>query len=157
MRLIQGQSVLRDALKTGDKSVDAMARRKLPPTDFGTRLASIRKDRGITQVQLAQTIGAQQPTISYYESNAGHPPAPVLTELARALDVSADVLLGIEQERRPAKNRSGAVPAEKRRLWKQFQLVQELSERDQRSVLRFIRALAGDKAKRTTKEASARR
>lgn len=134
-----------------------MARRKLPSTDFGSRLTSIRKDRGLTQVQLAELIGSNQPAISYYESNDGHPPAPVLAELARALDVSADVLLGIVQERRPAKSKSGAVPAEQRRLWKQFQLVQELSERDQRSVLRFIRALASDKARRATKEASVRR
>ena len=133
-----------------------MARRKLPTTNFGSRLTTIRKDRGLTQVQLAEMIGSNQPAISYYEGD-GHPPALVLAELARALDVSADVLLGIEPDRRPAKSRSNVIPTEQRRIWKQFQLVQELSERDQRSVLRFIRALAGDKAKRTTKEPSARR
>jgi transcriptional regulator with XRE-family HTH domain len=135
-----------------------MARKKLPETDFGHRLAAIRKASGMTQVELAEAIGANQPAISYYESNSGHPPAPVLAELARVLDVSADALLGLDQEKRQPRKRKNEVPKEQLRLWKQFQLVRELSERDQRSVIRLIRALAQDKKpKRGTKEANARR
>ena len=72
-----------------------MARKELPDTGFGARLASIRKSRGITQVQLAEAIDSNQPGISYYESKGGYPPAPVLTKLARALGVSTDALLGL--------------------------------------------------------------
>jgi len=133
-----------------------MARKELPDTGFGARLASIRKRRGMTQVELAEAIDSNQPGISYYESKGGYPPAPVLAQLARALNVSTDELLGIARQRPAARSSKNEVPPEKRRLWKQFQLVEELSERDQRSVLRLIRALANDQSK-GSKEGSARR
>jgi transcriptional regulator with XRE-family HTH domain len=146
--------MIQAAPKSGDTTGVDMARKKLPATDFGSRLSAFRRERGMTQVELAEAIGANQPAISYYESNSGHPPAPVLADLARALDVSADALLGLDKERRPAKpTRKNEVPAELRSLWKQFQLVRGLSERDQRSVIRLIRALsAHDNPKRGAKE-----
>lgn len=148
--------MLRASDNTDAKTASDMTRTKIPDTGFGARLASIRKRQGMTQVELAQAIGFNQPGISYYESKGGHPPAPVLTALAQALNVSTDELLGITPERRPPRKSKSEVPPEKRRLWKQFLLVERLSERDQRSVLRLIRALANDQAK-TGKERAARR
>ena len=107
------------------KTATAMARKELPDTGFGARLASIRKSRGITQVQLAEAIDSNQPGISYYESKGGYPPAPVLTKLARALGVSTDALLGLTPDRRAPRCSKNEVPPQKRRLWKQFLLVRE--------------------------------
>jgi transcriptional regulator with XRE-family HTH domain len=71
-----------------------MPRKKYGETSFGERLASLRKARGFTQVQLARTANTTQRAISYYENEAGFPPVPAVLELARALRVGTDELLG---------------------------------------------------------------
>lgn len=73
---------------------------------FGKRLAKLRKAAGYTQQQLADEIGATRRMIAYYESESQHPPANRLADLARALNVSADALLGIKPvETTPISNR----------------------------------------------------
>jgi transcriptional regulator with XRE-family HTH domain len=115
-----------------------MPRKKQPPTDFGTRLAALRKARGFTQVQLAEAIGTTQRAISYYETEAGYPPMPAVAALAQALGVSTDELMGLEQ---PQADLLQDDP-ETRRLWKKFQQVRELPEKDQRAVIRLVNSLA---------------
>ncbi len=63
---------------------------------FGRRLAALRKAAGYTQLQLAEEIGVTRRMVAYYEAESQHPPANLLIDLARALNVSADTLLGIE-------------------------------------------------------------
>jgi transcriptional regulator with XRE-family HTH domain len=65
-------------------------------SSFGKRLAKLRKAAGYTQQQLADEIGATRRMIAYYEAESQHPPANMLVDLAKALNVSADTLLGIK-------------------------------------------------------------
>ena len=98
----------------------------------------LRKARGLTQVELASAADTTQRAISYYENHASYPPAPAVIALARALRVSTDELLGVK-DRKPDPREHDA---ELRRLWKKFQRVGELPERDQRAVIRLINSLA---------------
>ena len=110
-----------------------------PASEFGRRLVELRKERGITQVELADKIGSTQRAISHYETVAEFPPANVIVDLARALGVSADQLLGLKPTRK-------ALPTDDpdvRRLWKKFQRVLDLPEKDQRAVLRLVNSLHG--------------
>jgi len=66
---------------------------------FGARLARLRKAAGYTQHQLADEIGATRRQIAYYESESEHPPANLLADLARVLNVSTDDLLGLNGSR----------------------------------------------------------
>jgi len=115
-----------------------MPRKKQPPTDFGERLAAIRKARGLTQVQLAEAASTTQRAISYYETEAGFPPMPAVIALAQVLRVSTDELMGIEE---PKSDLLQDDP-ETRRLWKKFQQVRDLPEKDQRAVIRLVNSLA---------------
>ncbi len=115
-----------------------MPRKKRIDTDFGERLVALRKARGLTQVQLAEAIGSTQRAISYYENEASYPPAPVVMDLAHGLGVTTDELLGVKK---PAKAMQKAMDAETRRLWKKFQQVMTLPERDQRAVTRLLSSL----------------
>lgn len=73
---------------------------------FGKRLAKLRKAAKYTQQQLADEIGATRRMIAYYESESQYPPANRLVDLARALNISADALLGIKPvETTPVSNR----------------------------------------------------
>lgn len=58
------------------------------------RLKALRKEKHITQVQLADLIGLERSTIGKYEGNKGNLPSPeILQQLADFFDVSVDYLL----------------------------------------------------------------
>jgi transcriptional regulator with XRE-family HTH domain len=114
-----------------------MPRKKCGETSFGERLQAIRKARGLTQVQLAEAAGTTQRAISYYETEAGFPPAPAVIDLAKALKVTTDELLGVKPPRVERANDD----SEARRLWKRFQLVSALPERDQKAIIRLVNSL----------------
>jgi transcriptional regulator with XRE-family HTH domain len=116
----------------------AMPRKKYPETSFGERLQSIRKARGLTQVQLAEAAGTTQRAISYYETEAGFPPAPAVIDLARALQVTTDELLGVKT---PKAGPVRQEDPEARKQWKRFQMIATLPERDQKAVVRLIHSL----------------
>ena len=126
-----------------DLTIDAaMPRSKQPPaTEFARRLIAARTARGLTQVQLAELTRSTQRNISYYETGAGYPPATAIAELANVLDVSADQLLGLRNGRTPAARKEQDDP-QLRRLWKKFQQVARLPDKDQRAVIRLINSLA---------------
>jgi transcriptional regulator with XRE-family HTH domain len=62
---------------------------------FGSRLAQIRKAKGLTQAELGAKIGVSQRIMNHYENKAEYPPAPKIIELAGALEMSIDELLGL--------------------------------------------------------------
>lgn len=65
--------------------------------EFGERLRQLRKERKLTQQQLAELIGVKNGVISFYELGDRTPSPAVLRKLALALHVTADYLLGIER------------------------------------------------------------
>jgi len=76
-----------------------VSRFDLPPVDFGgetlgERIARIRKERALTQVQLAEKIGIIQSIVSSVESGDRRLSAEMAVRFAQALDVSMDELLG---------------------------------------------------------------
>lgn len=119
-----------------------MSRRKLQPSTengFAGRLVSIRAARELTQTQLAKKTGLTQRTISHYETGAGYPPAPTVVDLAKALQVTTDELLGAQ----PIKNaKATTMDSETKRLWTKFQQLLHLPEKDQRAVIRMVNSLS---------------
>jgi transcriptional regulator with XRE-family HTH domain len=112
---------------------------KLPPLDlgretFGERLARIRKERGYTQVELAEKVGLIQALISDYEHDKLRLHAEMVVRLAQGLGVSADELLGLKG----TKNGNGHRP--KRRVLRRIEQIEALPPRDQRPLLRTIDA-----------------
>lgn len=119
--------------------ITGMPRHKSGHSDFGDRLTAIRKARGLSQVQLAELIEASQRAVSHYENHPTAPPGPIVTKLAAALKVSTDELLGLKA----AKPKEREQDPETQRLWKKFQQMARLPEKDQRAVIRLINSLAG--------------
>lgn len=73
---------------------------QLPPLDLGNetvgeRIARLRKERGLTQVELAKKIGIGQTLITDYERGKLRLHAEMVIRFAIALDVRTDELLGI--------------------------------------------------------------
>ncbi len=113
--------------------------KKRPFSHFGQQLKAVRQARGLTQVALAKAIQSSQRVLSYYENQAKYPPAEVLIELARVLRVSIDELTGIKKTE---KVREDVVTFQ---LWKKFQKIQKLKEKDRQAILRMIDSLIDTK------------
>lgn len=101
--------------------------------DFGKRLAELRKAAGYTQLQLAAEIGVSRRVIAYYETEAENPPATFLADLAAALGLSSDELLGLKPVK--GKAHKGAISS---RLERRLRQIERLSPQPKRQILAFI-------------------
>lgn len=117
-----------------------VSRLKLPPLDLekslGERLAQIRNERGFTQTELAEKVGILQNIVSAYEKGRLRLTAEMLLRFAKALDVSADEILGIQTKQ--AKGSNGSI--KNRRILRRIANIDKLSKRDQEALLRTIDA-----------------
>lgn len=64
---------------------------------FGQRLARFRKERGLTQIQLAEKVGIIQTIVADYERSKLRLNAEMICRFAQVLGVSADVMLGLKR------------------------------------------------------------
>lgn len=65
---------------------------------IGQRIKACRKERGLTQGQLAELIGVSTQAVSKWETDAGMPDISQIVPLAKVLEVSTDKLLGHTDE-----------------------------------------------------------
>src|SRR6266404_7859823 len=99
--------------------------------ELGLRVAELRKQQGITQVQLAEALGVSQQTMQGYEAGRRRIPVSALTTLARALGVSLEALMG-EPVTRTAKR--GPAP----KLAQHMERINQLPRTQQQFVMRML-------------------
>ncbi len=80
--------------------------------DFGLRMKSLRKQKGLTQEQLGDMVGVSKDAISRYESNTQTPSLERVRRIALVLNTSVDYLLGLENE--PVIKISGLSPKKRK-------------------------------------------
>ena len=104
---------------------------------IGERITTLRKARGITQVELAEKLGISQALISKYERGELLLHAELLAQFATVLRASADELLGLHKRKPSA---APPAPLVERTLARRFALVQALPRRDRDALTRTIDA-----------------
>jgi transcriptional regulator with XRE-family HTH domain len=111
---------------------------KLAPTasekeTLGQRLARIRKERGLTQVELAERTGLIQVVVSDYERGRLRLPADMAVRFAEVLGLTTDELL------RP-KRKNAAQPGKKPslKLVRRMEQIEALPTYQQRALLMTI-------------------
>ena len=67
--------------------------------NFGERLRKIRKEKDLTQLQLAQQLGLTKSVISAYETGLRMPSYETLIKLSSTFNISTDFLLGVETKK----------------------------------------------------------
>ena len=67
--------------------------------DFGVLLRRLRKNRKMTQQQLADRLGISKSNVSRYEQNIQVPSHEVMVELAAIFNVSLDYLTGLSDKK----------------------------------------------------------
>ncbi len=102
---------------------------------FGERLAALRKDQGLTQVQLAGLLDVSQQAITAYESGQRRVPISTLPLLAHTLGVSVEDLIGAQAKRSTGKR--GPAP----KLQQQLERVHALPKAKQRLVSEVLDSL----------------
>lgn len=99
---------------------------------LGQRIAEHRKARGITQVELAKTLGIAQQTLAHYEGGTVRIAVATLTIVAKALDVAMEDLLGSASAK--AAGKRGPAP----KLQRQLELVSQLPKAKQRLITEVL-------------------
>jgi len=99
---------------------------------FSKRLAKLRKARGLTQQQLADRIHVSRRVIAYYEAESDNPPSNIVILLSKALNVSADELLGLN----PASNHAQGQASLK--ITRRMKKIEELPAVEQKFILKAI-------------------
>ena len=108
----------------------AMSKAARPP--LAVRLATLRKDAGLSQAQLAAKIGVHSSNIAFWELSGTPPRGEVLPALAGELGVSVDELLGVTPQK-PA--------IAKGRLQEAFHAAAKLPRRQQQKIVEVVEAL----------------
>src|SRR5271170_7470934 len=111
----------------------------LPPIDWGKetigdRLARLRKERGYTQIELAEKIGILQTLVTDYETDRLRLTAEMAVRFALALEVTLDELLHPR-----ARSASGRKPS--RKVLRRLELIESLPVHQQQTMLKTIDAM----------------
>ena len=67
--------------------------------EFSERLKSLRKQAGLTQVDVAEELGISQPAYASWERGVKKPTQENLVKIAQILNVSVDYLVGNSEEK----------------------------------------------------------
>ena len=102
---------------------------------IGQRISRLRREKGLTQVELARALDVSQPVVSDYENDVIKLSGETIVTLAQILGASADELLGLEK---PA--RAVGATIKNRRIYRQLQSIDRLPKRDQEALARTIDA-----------------
>ncbi len=94
----------------------------------GQRLARLRRERGFTQVGLAEQLGTRQSLITAYETDRRALSAEMAVQLAVALDVSTDDLLHPKAAKKKAKRPS-------LKISRRMEQIEQLPENKQSFIL----------------------
>jgi transcriptional regulator with XRE-family HTH domain len=101
---------------------------------LGGRIAALRKEAHLTQVQLAQTLGVAQSTLNAYELGQRRVPVSALPTLAKALGVSLEELIG---EPAQAVRKRGPAP----KLQQHIERIRQLPKAKQRFVMQVLESV----------------
>lgn len=102
---------------------------------FAQKLSHLRKEKGLTQQDLAKKAGIGIAQMRRYESGKSSPTLEVIKNLVKTLGVSADELLFDKRE---------GVPASRifdRRLLEQFEMISKMSHHDQAAIKTVLESM----------------
>lgn len=110
--------------------------------DIGNRIAEIRRQRGLSQDELAELATLSRISVARYETGKIEPGAKALGRIADALEVSTDVLLGRQEEPPDAGGRDEPKTVEARTV---SAGMDKLPKEQREMILNMVRAMFPNK------------
>lgn len=97
---------------------------------IGNFLKELRKEKGITQAQLAETLNVSARTVSRWETGSNMPDISILVDIADYYDISIPEIINVErkseimneEERKIAKTMSDYATTEKEKIFKEMKI-----------------------------------
>ncbi|MDB5398212.1 MAG: hypothetical protein QOD93_2099 [Acetobacteraceae bacterium] len=105
------------------------------PHDIGTRIRAARRDRGLTQDELADTVGVSRSAVAQWETGRTGQITGNLSRIAAALEVNVEYLMHGDDKRAAGEVRQGDELA-------LLRLYRECEPEDRQMLLRTARRLA---------------
>jgi transcriptional regulator with XRE-family HTH domain len=99
---------------------------------LGERLARLRKERGWTQVELAERVGIIQSLMSDYERGRLRLKPDMILRFASALEITTDELLQANDSQRPLRRKPSL------RLQRRMEKIEKLPPHQQSTLLKTI-------------------
>jgi len=65
--------------------------------NIGKNIRELRKEKGLTQTELALLLRTTQDSVSLWELGKSYPDIPTLIQLTKIFDVTADYILDLEK------------------------------------------------------------
>jgi transcriptional regulator with XRE-family HTH domain len=112
--------------------------------DIGRNIRNLRKDRGLSQAELARKTGVSQKVISAYERNYRLPPSSFIPRVAETLGTSPDALYDSGEGKNTALKKSG--------LWKIVEKLEAVPENEREEVFEMIDRFLKNKQKKKIKK-----
>lgn len=102
---------------------------------FSEKLSKLRRDKGLTQEELAKKIGVGIAQMRRYEKGVSSPTLEVIKNMAKTLGVSSDELIFDENE--------GVANSRllDRKLLEQFELLSKLNPHDKEAVMTILESM----------------
>jgi len=102
--------------------------------NLGTRIATLRKEKGFSQTELANKVGITYAQIGRYEIKGAQPAADILKKMADALDTTSDYLMN------GSKDDKAVATLNDNELLQQFKEVDMMNKDDKDTVKKLIDA-----------------
>ncbi len=104
---------------------------------LGKRLAKLRKERGITQVELAKALNVSQSNMSDYERGILRLHGELIMQIMRTLEISSDELFDLNDD--DEKDEAAPKRATKnKKFLTRLRQVEQLPKRDRDALMRTI-------------------
>lgn len=110
----------------------------LYPMHIGKNIRALRKQAGLTQIDLAQALGIKQQVIVRYEKGEVNPEVAKLPALAKALGVQIEELF---RDERPAGEPQTKIKRKNSREVQAQEAFRRLKPEEQRAMLKQMRTL----------------
>lgn len=104
---------------------------------FSQNLARIRKDRGMSQLDLANKSGISRRMIGHYETHVSTPPLDKIQILADSLEITVSDLLGLEEKQSKRHEYNYDL-----RLLKKIKQLSQFNNEDRQTIYKMIDSLS---------------
>lgn len=109
---------------------------------IGKNIRVLRKQAGLTQVDLAKALGIKQQVVANYEKEVTNPEVAKLPTLAKVLGVAIEALFHAE---RPAGEPQAKIKRKNSREVQAQEIFRRLKPEEQRAILKHMRVLGHSK------------
>jgi transcriptional regulator with XRE-family HTH domain len=133
----EGTPILGADMPRPPESVSASKRKQL-----GRRIHALRQAHGLSQMELAELLGVNQPHVSNIERGVRSATIQQVTKLSKQLGVSTDAILNGDRKAQAPRSLKSA------RLLRRLQRIEELPAAQQKAVLKILDGLLDRGSKR---------